>query len=468
MTEEKEKKRVTIVSLGAAVVLVFLKLFVGIATGYLTLLSEALHSSLDALITIITFFAIRYAGKPADAGHPYGHSKAENLAAFTESVLLFFAISLILREVVERLFFKSVVIEPNVWAVCVLAASILCDVQRSRALRKIAVKYKSPAIEANAVHFRADFVTSSIAMAGILATYVASRRFAAAGPSLYSMIDIVTTCLVLLIVVRMVLRILLNASGVLLDRTAPQRTALIKDIVAEVPEVIDVENVRTREAGKQTFVDLTVDIDRNLTVERGYSIGQRVEETIKKHIDDADVTLTVKPVASEAEDIVERIRSIGAQAGCNLHHIAVHDVSGTLHVDLDLEVEGDLILASAHALADDLEARIKQDNPAIREINTHIDWRPPSVTGVSIGDDKALARTVEAVVRERKEVISCRKVSIEELGPEGISLTIYCTMRPEEAAAAVREVSQSLEKKLMERIGGLSRVIIHFEPEEKT
>ena len=95
-----------------------------------------------------------------------------------------------------------------------------------------------------------------------------------------------------------------------------------------MPEVIDVEKVRTREAGKQTFVELTVDIDRNLSVETGYSIGKRVEEMIKERIDDVDVTLQVKPVPKETEDIVERIRSIGAQAGCNLHHITLHKVGG--------------------------------------------------------------------------------------------------------------------------------------------
>jgi len=278
MTEKAEKRRVTLISLAIAVLLILLKLFVGLSTGYLTLISEALHSSLDALVTVITFFSIRYAEKPADTDHPYGHGRAENLAAFTESILIFFAVSLILKEIVERLFFKSIVIQPNIWAVAVLAVSVLCDMQRSRALTRIARKYKSPAIEADAVHFRADFITSAIALSGILATYLASTL---AGARTYSIIDIVTTCLILVIIVRMVLRILTKSAGVLLDRTLADQAALIREIATEVPEVIDVEKVRTREAGKQTFVDLTVDIDRNLSVETGYSIGKRVEEMIR-------------------------------------------------------------------------------------------------------------------------------------------------------------------------------------------
>jgi cation diffusion facilitator family transporter len=470
MTEQAEKRRVTVVSLGAAVVLVFLKLTVGLATGYLTLLSEALHSALDALITLVTFFAIRFAERPADADHPYGHGKAENLAAFTESLLLFFAVALILKEVVERLFFKAVFIEPNVWAASVLFVSILFDVQRSRALRKIAARYKSAAIEADAVHFSADFVTSSIALAGVLATYAASLyatasgRAPAASGAVYSLIDIVTTCCVLFVVIRMVLRILTKAADVLLDRTSQATTEQVKDIVSGMPEVIDVENVRTREAGKQTFVDLTVDIDRNVSVETGYSIGRRVEETIRQHIGDADVTLTVKPVPKEAEDIVERIRTVAAQGGFNVHHIAVHDASGRTHADLDLEMEGDITLAQAHAMADDLEARIRRDSPSIREINTHIDWRTEAVRGVSVWKDRDLARAVEAIIRERKGVTGCTRVSIEEEGPGTFMVTVHCTMRPEEGAAAVREATEDLEKTLKERIPGLSRAVIHFEP----
>ncbi|MGD0229436.1 MAG: cation diffusion facilitator family transporter [Syntrophorhabdales bacterium] len=463
--EKAEKRRVTLVSVGTALVLIGLKLFAGLATGYLTLMAEVLHSSLDALVTIITFFSIRYAERPADADHPYGHGKAENLAAFTESLLLFFAIFLIVREVVERLFVKTVVIEPNIWAVSVLVASVLCDLHRSRALKRVARKYKSPAIEADATHFRADLVTSAIALSGILVTYLASKlRIGRA----YSLVDIVTTCLILVIVVRMVLHIMMRSADVLLDRTMQDQAALIKEIVTEVPEVIDVEKVRTREAGKQTFVDLTVDIDRNLSMESGYSIGKRVEETIKKRIDDVDVTLQVKPVAKETEDIVERIRCIGVRQGRNVHHIDVHHGEGTIHVDLDLEVEGDVTLAEAHALSDSLEKEIKEDNRAISEINTHIDWRKGSfVKDVLIDRDKALAEVIEAIVRERREIISCRRISVEEETPGELFLTIHCTMRPDESAEAVNAISDDLEKRLKERIGRIKRVIFHIEPEEK-
>ncbi len=463
-TESREKRKVTLISVGMAVFLIALKLSVGLFTGYLTLISEALHSSLDALVTIITFFSIRYAEKPADTEHPYGHGKAENLAAFTESLVLFFAMFLILVEVVQRLLFKSVAIRPSLWAVAVLAASILCDIQRSRTLAKVARKYKSPAIEADAIHFRADFITSAIALSGALAVYVVSRLNAALP---YSLIDIAATFLILLVVARMVLAILRQSAGVLLDRMAAERTALVREIAAEMPEVIDVEKVRTREAGKQTFVDLTVDVDRNASVETGYSIGKRVEQMIKERIPDADVLLQLKPTTKATEDAVERIRAVAAQAGRNLHHIALHYVDGRLHADVDLEVEDDMRLSEAHAICDMLEERIKEDNPEISEVNTQLDWRTPSPPReVSIDRDAAFTRSVEAVVKEKKEVINCTKIAVEEESPGVLALAIRCTMDARADAAAVREVTEDIEKALKERIGRVGRIIIHVEPEQ--
>ncbi len=462
----REKRKVTLISLAIAMLLIALKLTVGIMTGYLTLITEALHSSLDALVTLITFFAIRYAEKPADRDHPYGHGKAENLAAFTECMLLFFAVGLIIKEVVERLFFKAPQLEPSFWALLVLAVSMMCDVWRSRVLKKAAERYKSPAIEADAVHFRADFVTSSVALCGILVIYLASRWELS---RVYTITDIVATCVVLAIVIRMVLRIMARSVNVLLDRTVPSQRALVKELVSKVPNVVGVERIRTREAGKHTFVDLTLDVDRNITVESSEAIRRSAEKTIKEHFGDADVLLQVKPVATRTEGIAERIRAIGAKEGQNLHHIAVHSVEGKLHVDLDLEVTGEMKLADAHALSEKIESLILSDNPDIGDINTHIDWRSDTpaegTVPVKRRRDGDLLETIERIVRQQKGVLNCTRVFIEEEGPGEIILTVHCTMNAEEGAQNLQRVTEELERVLKAEIAQSKRVVIHIEPE---
>ncbi len=461
-TEDSEKRRVTLLSLATALILIVVKVAVGLKTGYLTLITEAIHSTLDALVTVITFFSIRYAGRPADSDHPYGHEKAENLAAFTECILLFVALGLIVNQLIRRLFFEAPHLAPSLWPVIVLVFSMVFDLNRAHALKKVARAYKSPAIEADAVHFSADLLTSGIALCGMGLAYVLSHFIHSAS----WFIDIATTGVILFTVVRMVLRIILGSSQVLLDRTAPGQRELIRGVVSRIPDVIGVEAIRTREAGKKTFVDLTIAIDRNLTVESSSRIQQSAEAAIKRHVDNADVVLQMRPEAKATEDIVERVRAIGARDGHNIHHITVHDIRGVLHVDMDLEVEGETKLGEAHALADLLETKIREDNPLISEVNTHIEWRKQSpVEGKVVTERDALIGVIEGIVRAQQGIIECGRVVIEEEESGDVVITVNCTMRPEEHGADVQRTSEEIERALRETVRRSSRVVVHVEPE---
>jgi cation diffusion facilitator family transporter len=461
-TENAEKRRVTLLSLATAIVLIIVKVAVGLKTGYLTLITEAVHSMLDALVTVITFFSIRYAERPADSDHPYGHEKAENLAAFAECMLLFVALGLIVDQLVRRLFFETPHLAPSLWPVIVLVISMIFDLNRAHALKKVARAYKSPAIEADAVHFSADLMTSGIALCGMGLAYILSKFIDSAS----WFVDIATTAVVILTVARMVVRILLRSSQVLLDRTAPGQRELIRRVVSRIPDVIGVEAIRTREAGKKTFVELTLAVDRNLTVESSCRIQQSAEAAIKRHVDNADVVLQLRPEAKAPEDIVERVRAIGARHGRNIHHITVHDIRSVLHVDMDLEVDGEMKLGDAHALAELLETKIKEDNPLISEVNTHIEWRKQSpVEGKVVTERDALIRIIERTVKGKQGVLDCGRVVIEEEESGDIVITVSCTMRPEEKGADVQRISEEIERSIRESIKESSRVVVHVEPE---
>src|SRR5258707_2784604 len=172
----REKRAVAGSSVLAALVITSLKIVVGIATGSLGILSEAAHSGLDLMAAIITFFSVRVSDKPADADHQYGHGKIENFSAFIETGLLLLTCLWIISEAVKRLFFRNVEIEPTVAAFVVMLLSIGVDIWRSRALGRIAVKYDSQALEADALHFSTDVWSSSVVILGLLLV-LAGRRF---------------------------------------------------------------------------------------------------------------------------------------------------------------------------------------------------------------------------------------------------------------------------------------------------
>src|SRR5438094_9463428 len=162
-----EKRAVAGNSVLAAFAITALKIAVGFTTGSLGILSEAAHSGLDLIAAIITFFSVRVSDKPADADHQYGHGKVENFSAFIETGLLLLTCVWIIYEAVKRLFYHHVEIEPGIAAFVVMFLSMCVDYWRSRALAKIAVKYDSQALEADALHFSTDIWSSGVVALGL-------------------------------------------------------------------------------------------------------------------------------------------------------------------------------------------------------------------------------------------------------------------------------------------------------------
>src|SRR3989475_10314381 len=165
--EGREKKRAALLSVGSALLLVSLKAFLVVRTGSLGVLSEALHSGLDLLAAIITFLSIRMSDQLADERHPYGHGKFENFSALVETGLLALTALYIICEAFGRLFFRSVHIQPSVMAILVLLAALSIDLTRAQALRHVARKYSSEALEADALHFSTDVWSTIVVITGI-------------------------------------------------------------------------------------------------------------------------------------------------------------------------------------------------------------------------------------------------------------------------------------------------------------
>jgi len=171
-----EKRSVAAHSVLAAVAITVLKIGVGITTGSLGILSEAAHSGLDLVAALITLFSVRVSDKPADADHQYGHGKVENFSAFIETGLLLLTCLVIVYEAIRRLFFHHVEIEPSLAAFVVMFISIAVDFWRSRALGRIAEKYDSQALQADALHFSTDIWSSAVVVLG-LTLVLTGRKF---------------------------------------------------------------------------------------------------------------------------------------------------------------------------------------------------------------------------------------------------------------------------------------------------
>jgi cation diffusion facilitator family transporter len=458
----REKRLVALSSVGAAILLTGAKLTVGLLTASLGLLAEAAHSGLDLVAAIITYFAVRVSDRPADADHLYGHGKVENLSALVETLLLLVTCVWIIYEGVERLVFKDVHVEATVWSFVVIVVSIVIDISRSRALMRAARKHGSQALEADALHFSTDVWSSAVVLVGLVLVKIGDL----AGQSpLLRRADAVAALLVALIVVWVSFRLGRRTVDALLDRAPPGLRARIEQAVREVAGVIECQQLRLRQSGNQTFLDLVVGVRRGQSVESSHAVGAAVEQRIKTLLPHADVVVHLEPLSGADETLPERIRAIAANAGQTVHNILVSEEAGRTCVELHLETDAGLALRQAHEDAHRLEAAIHAELPDIAEITTHIEpHRDQPESRRDVTETSAeLLRRVHRIAAATPGIVECHDVTVRRAGKE-ISLTMHCTFAPGLSVRRVHEISTNLEQHLRATVPNLARVTTHPEP----
>jgi len=291
----QEKNKAALSSVFAAVGLTLMKIVVGVLTGSLGILAEAAHSGLDLVAALVTFFAVQISGKAPDKQHHFGHGKVENLSALFETLLLLATSVWIIYEAVQRLFFKSVEMEISIWAFLVMIVSIVIDASRSRMLLKAAKKYKSQALEADALHFSTDIWSSSVVILGLilvkLSEYFPKLAFMAKA-------DAIAAMAVALIVVYVSVQMGIKTVMGLLDSAPAGIEDRIKEIVNATPGVQNCHAVRVRESGPHLFVDIHIELPPRLTVKTADAKTDLIEAKIKEEYPDLDITIHVEPASA--------------------------------------------------------------------------------------------------------------------------------------------------------------------------
>ena len=284
----KEKMRVAGISVFAAIFLTGSKLIIGLLTGSLGILSEALHSALDLVAAVITYFSVRISDRPADKKHHFGHGKVENFSALIETLLLIITCIWIVYEGVDRLLTGNTHIEVTYWSYIVIIVSIIIDITRSRALSKVAKKYNSQALEADALHFSTDIWSSAVVLIGLLC----------ANFGIYAA-DSIAALGVALIVLSVCYKLGTKAINVLLDRSPVTLSDEISSIIRLIPEVKYFHDLKVRVAGADTFVNVTIHVHPELNITEAHAISHMVEDIICKRIDRCDVHIHYEPAENE-------------------------------------------------------------------------------------------------------------------------------------------------------------------------
>jgi cation diffusion facilitator family transporter len=438
-------------------------------TGSLGILAEAAHSGLDLAAAVITFFAVQVSDRPADETHLYGHGKVENLSALAETLLLLITCVWIIFEAIRRLFFVAIPVNPSLWAFLVMGISIVIDLSRSRALSRVAKKYQSQALEADALHFSTDIWSSTVVIIGLGLVRIGDYR--GGDKTAFERADAIAALVVSFIVMYVSFRLGYRAINALLDR-APQGLAeRLSKSVQDVSGILRVTRTRVRNVGNRIFVDMNVDVPRHLSLEESHELTQKAQQAVHRIAPEADVVVHIDPIA-EGEGLLEKIQAVASRGHVSIHNVTTHWTDRGVWIDLDLEVDPKFSFERAHEMATELESKLRTElarteaSTAIAEINAHIEpHTDESAVGTQLEPEEArsYAERVQAIARELQRNGECHDIELHRVDGK-VYLSFHMLVNVMAPIAEVHGLAEEMEGRLRHEFPELGRVVIHTEP----
>jgi cation diffusion facilitator family transporter len=462
---QMEKRSAALLSISAACTMTALKLAVALSTGSLGILSDAIHSGVDLLASALTFVSVRISDRPADANHPYGHARFENISAFIETFLMVASALWITTDACRRIFFHPVQIRYSFWPLLVLAVSVCVDLWRSHQMHTVAQRHGSAALEADALHFRTDIWATAAVFLGLIASWISSshlgRRFHL-GWLHYS--DPVAAILVSAIIVYLSWKIAHRAIYVLTDAVPRETLASVLREVRATKGVITVDQLRMRRSGTRYFADLTLSMPRQLTFQRSEQLVAEATRAVHRIVPEADVVIHTVPRSTSAESIFDKVRAVASRNNVMLHDVSVQSYEGGLHVEQHIEVPETMPLRQAHEFVRGIEDQIRAELPQVESVLTHIESEPATIEKpVALAQDEHMEAELRASAATLPEVIDIHEVLVGRAG-ETLSLSCHCTLPDDLPMQRVHAIITALEDRFKLRCPEVDRVLIHPEP----
>jgi cation diffusion facilitator family transporter len=444
------QRRTALVSVGAACLLVAIKLAAGLGSSSLGLLAEAAHSGTDLAAALLTFFAVSVAVRPADRGHPYGHAKAQNLAALAEAGFLA-AVSIAIA-VLAILRLAGVVefdVDPTWWTFAAIGLVLVIDGSRTTVSLRGARRYRSDALLANALHFASDFAGTVAVLAGLA---MAALGFPAG--------DSIAALFVSALVVSAAIRLARQNVDVLMDRSPEDDARRARNAIAWLDPPVELRRLRLRRAGGKHFADVVIGVAPGAAIGQGHAAADRVEKALHEALPESDVVVHVEPRGGDG-GIRERALAAALTVSQvrEIHNLSVLDVDGSLEVSLHLKLPGDLSLDRAHGIAEEVEEAIRDDLPEVRSVQTHLEPLAETAAGEEAHIDPAV---IERAVRDEAGVepreLRCVRTD------DGIVVFLTLALGGAESLSDAHGRASAIEERVREAVPAVTDVVVHTEP----
>jgi len=437
-------------SVYAAAALLAIKLATGVAAGSLGFVSEALHSGTDLVAALLTFFAVGYAVKPADASHSYGHGKAEHLTALAEaSVLALVSVAVGALAVSHLAGWIESDVDAAWWTFAAAGLVIAIDVSRTIVSYRGARRHGSAALLSNALHFGSDLAGTVAVLLGLVAVRAGWPKG-----------DAVAALFVALLVVVAAGRLMSRNIAVLMDRAPAGAVDAARHAIEGLTPPVALRRLRLRQAGGRTFADVVIAVSPGAAVGQGHAAADRVESAVHGALPGADVVVHVEPMGDESA-LRERIHAaaMGVSHVREVHNLALIATDEGMEVSLHLKLPGGLTVSEAHAIADRVERAIAGAAPEVAAVQTHIEPLGEEAAGTEIDGD---AREIEEIATRLTGAPprNLRFLRTDE------GLVVFLTLAVDGAStlAAAHERASAVEVAVRDAHPEIAEIIVHTEP----
>jgi cation diffusion facilitator family transporter len=449
------QRRTALISVLAAIALVALKLSTGLVTHSLGLISEAVHSGTDLVAALLTFFAVGVAGRPADTSHPYGHGKAEHLAALGEATILVGASVFIVYRSLTNIFGTG---HPRVhaswYALAVIGVVILVDLSRAVVSARAARRFSSAALQSNALHFAGDLAGSVAVLIGLLIVRAGYREA-----------DSIAALFVAVLVLSAAARLMRRNVDVLMDRAPADAYAAARRAISENVPGVSLRRLRMRQAAGRHFADVVIGVSPGAAVGQGHAAADAVEEAVQRALPESDVVVHVEPEESEVA-LRERAQEAALRVARvrEIHNVNVVNVDGRTEISLHLKLPGNLSLDEAHEVAEQVEEAIAEAMPEVHAVRTHLEPLAELAAGRQPGAVE-VARDAEAVLRIVREETGSVPRELRFLETED-GLTVFLTLGVERGSQLqeAHALASAIEERIRRERPGIAEVVVHTEP----
>jgi cation diffusion facilitator family transporter len=449
------QSRTALMSIGAAALLVALKLGTGIATGSLGLVSAGIESSGDVVAAVLTFFAIRLGGRPADESHHYGHRRAENLGALGEAAILAGGGVYIVTEAIGRLTSGYHPLDARWYVFAVIGVALAVDISRIVVSVRTARLYRSAALRSNAFHFAADMAGSLAVLAGLIAVAAGIESG-----------DAVAALVVAGIIFAASGRLIYENARVLMDAAPANARDRAAEAIQGLGDAVELRRLRVRESGGHIFADAVVGVPPGQAIVEGHGTADAVEAAVREALPDSDVVVHLEP-RREGLDLRDRALAVALAEPLvrEAHDITIYEHGGGFSLSLHLKLAPDVALGTAHDVAERVEAALRRE-PGVDDVQTHLEPLEQPVAArpdeTRAHPDDAERARIAGLVEERTGQPPRELRLLHAAG--GLVVFVSVAVPAETNLPSAHELASRLEDDIRDGRPHMQDVVVHTEP----